>query len=88
MKKDDNQMERIYKDQLKKRNESVSLKKESKSMKLMDLLNESQHLSYKRMNVGEEEDKERKMTKEEKRKFSKRFLNTKDLVSQFTVQQI
>ena len=71
MKKDDNQMERIYKDQLKKRNESVSLKKESKSMKLMDLLNESQHLSYKRMNVGEEEDKERKMTKEEKRKFLK-----------------
>ena len=68
MKKDDNQMERIYKDQLKKRNESVSLKKESKSMKLMDLLNESQHLSYKRMNVGEEEDKERKMTKEEKKK--------------------
>ena len=41
MKKDDNQMERIYKDQLKKRNESVSLKKESTSMKLTDLLSEA-----------------------------------------------
>ena len=38
-------------------------------MKLKDLLNESQHLSYKRMNVGEEEEKG--MTNEEKREFLK-----------------
>lgn len=38
-------------------------------MKLKDILNESQHLSYKRMNVGEEEEKG--MTNEEKREFLK-----------------
>jgi hypothetical protein len=38
-------------------------------MKLKDLLKESQHLSYKRMNVGEEEEKG--MTNEEKRQFLK-----------------
>jgi len=37
--------------------------------KLKDILNESQHLSYKRMNVGEEEEKG--MTNEEKREFHK-----------------
>jgi hypothetical protein len=37
--------------------------------KLKDILNESQHLSYKRMNVGEEEEKG--MTNEEKREFLK-----------------
>ena len=35
--------------------------------KLKDLLNESQHLDYRRMNVGEE--KEKGMTNEEKRAF-------------------
>lgn len=39
-------------------------------MKLTDLLNESQHLSYKRMNVGEEKE-EKGMTNEEKREFLK-----------------
>src|SRR6056300_168093 len=38
-------------------------------MNLKDILNESQHLSYKRMNVGEEEEKG--MTNEEKREFLK-----------------
>ena len=38
-------------------------------MKLKDILNESQHLDYKRMNVGEEEEKG--MTNEEKREFLK-----------------
>jgi len=37
-------------------------------MKLKDLLNESQHLSYKRMNIGEEEN-EKGMTNEEKKAF-------------------
>jgi len=39
-------------------------------MKLTDILNESQHLSYKRMNVGEEKE-EKGMTNEEKREFLK-----------------
>ena len=38
-------------------------------MKLKDILNESQHLDYRRMNVGEEEEKG--MTNEEKREFLK-----------------
>ena len=38
--------------------------------KLKDILNESQHLSYKRMNVGEDKEKEG-MTNEEKREFLK-----------------
>ena len=38
--------------------------------KLKDILNESQHLSYKRMNVGEEKE-EKGMTNEEKREFLK-----------------
>ena len=38
--------------------------------KLKDLLNESQHLSYKRLNVGEEKE-EKGMTNEEKREFLK-----------------
>ena len=38
-------------------------------MNLKDILNESQHLDYKRMNVGEEEEKG--MTNEEKREFLK-----------------
>lgn len=39
-------------------------------MKLKNILNESQHLSYKRMNVGEEKE-EKGMTNEEKREFLK-----------------
>ena len=39
-------------------------------MKLTDILKESQHLSYKRMNVGEEKE-EKRMTNEEKREFLK-----------------
>ena len=46
------------------KNESI---RESKSMKLKDLINESVK-SYKRLNIGEEE-KEQKMTSEEKRAF-------------------
>ena len=37
-------------------------------MKLKDLLNESSK-SYKRVNIGEEEQEEKKMTSEEKRAF-------------------
>ena len=39
-------------------------------MKLKDILKESQHLDYRRMNVGEEKE-EKGMTNEEKREFLK-----------------
>ena len=49
------------------KNESI---REGKSMKLKDLLNEqNQSKSYQRLNIGEEEQEEKKMTSEEKKAF-------------------
>ena len=64
------------------KNESI---REGKSMKLKDLLNEqNQSKSYKRLNIGEEE-QEKKMTSEEKKHFLEKYLNIKSLVKQFIV---
>ena len=56
--------------------------------KLFNLLKESQHMDYRRLNIGEEDLDDTKMTNEEKRAFIEAVASYRKSVRQFTIMVI